>query len=108
MGGTLHAQYLLFVNPDFFGLPFTIEMVIRSILGGVGTLFGPIIGSFILTPLSEISRGVLGGYRGVHMMIYGVIMILFMLFLPHGVGAWFEKLFHHLKSLLEGKIRFSG
>ena len=108
MGGTLHAQYLLFVNPDFFGLPFTIEMIIRSILGGVGTLFGPIIGSFILTPLSEISRGFLGGYRGVHMMIYGVIMILFMLFLPRGVGAWLEKLYDHLKNLFEGKIRFSG
>ena len=108
MGGALHAQYLLFVSPDFFGLPFTIEIIIRSILGGVGTLFGPVIGSFILTPLSEISRGFLGGYRGVHMMIYGVIMILLMLFLPHGVGAWFEKLYDHLKSLLKGKTRFSG
>jgi branched-chain amino acid transport system permease protein len=92
VGGTFHAQYLMFVNPDtFFGLAFTTEVIIRSIVGGVGTLLGPILGSFILTPLSDLSRAVLGGYRGVHLMVFGIIIILIVLFLPNGVGRWFGK-----------------
>jgi branched-chain amino acid transport system permease protein len=62
MGGTFHAQYLMFVVGVFWAL-LTTEIVIRSIVGGVGTLLGPVLGSFILTPLSDISRAVLGGYQ---------------------------------------------
>jgi branched-chain amino acid transport system permease protein len=104
MGGTFHAQYLMFVNPEsFFGLAFTIEVIIRSIVGGVGTLLGPVLGSFILTPVSDISRALLGGYRGVHLMVFGVIVILAVLFLPHGVGRWVGKEWVRLENLLNRK-----
>lgn len=94
LGGTFHAQYLMFVSPDtFFGIAFTLEVIIRSIVGGVGTLFGPVIGSFILTPLSDISRGLLGGYRGVHLMLFGAIIIAIILYLPQGVGEWFGRVY---------------
>jgi len=107
IGGTFHAQYLMFVSPDSsFGIAVTLEIIIRSIVGGVGTLLGPVIGSFILTPLSDISRGILGGYRGVHLMLFGVIIILIILFLPQGVGKWFEKLYDNLRTLFEEKISF--
>jgi branched-chain amino acid transport system permease protein len=89
IGGTFHAQYLMMVNPEsFFGIGFTLEVIIRSIVGGVGTLFGPIIGSFILTPLSDLSRAFLGGYRGVHLMLFGAIIVAIIIFLPQGVGEW--------------------
>lgn len=104
MGGTLHAQYLMFVNPDtFFGMGFTTEVIIRSIVGGVGTLLGPVLGSFILTPLSDIGRALLGGYRGVHLMIFGVIVILVILFLPHGVGRWLGTRIERFEALLKRK-----
>lgn len=104
MGGTFYAQYLMFVSPDsFFGIFGTVEIIIRSIVGGIGTVLGPIIGSFILTPLSDISRGILGGYRGVHLMLFGVIIILIILFLPQGVGKWFGQLYDHSMALFEKK-----
>lgn len=109
MGGTFYAQYLMFVSPDsFFGIFVTVEIIIRSIVGGVGTLLGPIIGSIILTPLSDISRGILGGYRGVHLMLFGVIIIMIIIFLPQGVGKLLEALYGNLRALFEEKIPFFG
>ena len=109
MGGTFYAQYLMLVSPDsFFGIFVTVEIIIRSIVGGIGTLLGPIIGSFILTPLSDISRGILGGYRGVHLMLFGVIIIMIIIFLPQGVGKLLEALYGNIRALFEEKIPLSG
>ncbi len=109
LGGTFHAQYLMFVSPDtFFGIAFTLEVIIRSIVGGVGTLFGPVIGSFILTPLSDISRGLLGGYGGVHLMLFGAIIIAIILYLPQGVGEWFRKLYDCFRDRFEKKVSCLG
>lgn len=105
MGGTFHAQYLMFVSPDtFFGIAFTLEVIIRSIVGGVGTLFGPIIGSFILTPLSDISRGLLGGYQGVHLMLFGAIIIAIILYLPQGIGEWFGRLYDYSRNRFDRNV----
>ena len=104
IGGTFHAQYLMMVNPEsFFGIGFTLEVIIRSIVGGVGTLFGPIIGSFILTPLSDISRGVLGGYRGVHLMLFGAIIVAIIIFLPQGVSEWLGRGYRFIETRLQRK-----
>lgn len=109
VGGTFHAQYLMMVNPDsFFGISFTLEVIIRSIVGGVGTLLGPVIGSFLLTPLSDISRGILGGYRGVHLMLFGAIIVAIIIFLPQGVGEWLGRGYRFLESRFQKKRPFSA
>jgi branched-chain amino acid transport system permease protein len=63
-----------------------VEIIIRPIVGGAGTLLGPILGSFILAPLAEISRAYLqtAGWSGAHLMVYGALLIAVVLFLPHG------------------------
>jgi branched-chain amino acid transport system permease protein len=109
IGGTFHAQYLMMVNPEsFFGIGVTLEIIIRSIVGGVGTLFGPVIGSFILTPLSDISRAVLGGYRGVHLMLFGAIIVAIIIFLPQGVGEWLGRGYRFLEARFEKRMPFSA
>ncbi len=86
LGGTFFAQYLTYIDPTFtFGLGMSIEIIVRPILGGVGTIMGPIVGAFILDPLAEISRNFLGGYTGVHMVFYGVLLLLCCLFMPNGI-----------------------
>jgi branched-chain amino acid transport system permease protein len=87
IGGTFYAFYLLSLQPGaVFGIPLSVEIVIRPIVGGAGTLLGPIIGSFILTPLGEVSRYYFGqgGYHGAHLIVYGVLLIAVVLFLPQG------------------------
>src|SRR6266581_3504683 len=61
IGGAFYAFYLFSLQPNtLFGIPLSVEIIIRPIVGGAGTLLGPILGSFILTPLAEISRLYLG------------------------------------------------
>ena len=57
VGGTFYAYYLFSLQPNaVFGIPLSVEIIIRPIVGGAGTVLGPIVGSFILSPLGEISR----------------------------------------------------
>jgi branched-chain amino acid transport system permease protein len=87
VGGTFYAYYLLSLQPNaVFGIQLSVEIIIRPIVGGAGTLLGPILGSFILTPLAEVSRYYLGqgGWHGAHVIAYGVVLVAVVLFVPEG------------------------
>ena len=90
LGGTFLAQYTMYIQPDFtMALSQSMEILIRPIIGGVGTVLGPVLGAFLLGPLSEVTRVWFGGYHGVHLVIYGTVLIIFMIFLPKGImGLW--------------------
>ena len=87
VGGTFYAFYLFSLNPNtVFGVPLSVEIIIRPIVGGAGTVLGPILGSFILSPLAEASRIYFGqgGWAGAHLIAYGLLLIAVVLFLPQG------------------------
>jgi branched-chain amino acid transport system permease protein len=88
IGGTFYAQLILFIDPPgIMGGYFSLEIVLISIIGGRGTLLGPVLGAFLLIPISELTRIYLGGgYRGVHLVIFGAALILVMRFLPRGIN----------------------
>ena len=57
LAGTFYANYIFYLHPtSIMSMAFSIEIILRPIIGGLGTLFGPLIGSFLITPLAEISR----------------------------------------------------
>jgi branched-chain amino acid transport system permease protein len=87
VGGTFYAFYLFSLQPNaVFGIPLSVEIIIRPIVGGAGTLAGPILGSFILSPLAEVSRAYLqaAGWSGAHLIVYGALLIAVVLFMPEG------------------------
>ncbi len=87
VGGTFYAFYLFSLQPNaVFGIPLSVEIIIRPIVGGAGTVLGPILGSFILSPLAEISRTYFAqaGWNGAHLIVYGLLLIAVVLFLPQG------------------------
>jgi branched-chain amino acid transport system permease protein len=87
IGGTFYANYLFSIQPNtVFGIPLSVDILLRPIVGGSGTLWGPILGSFILSPLAELSRTVFakGGWSGVHLVVYGALLVAVVLFLPQG------------------------
>lgn len=100
IAGTFYAQYILFLHPDSaMSLNFSIEIAIPAIIGGMGTIAGPIIGSFILTPISELTRAILGGgYAGVYLIIHGSILILTVMLVPNGLT---EKIVKNYESALK-------
>jgi branched-chain amino acid transport system permease protein len=96
VGGTFYACYLFSLQPNaLFGIPFSVEIIIRPIVGGAGTVLGPVLGSFILTPLGEVSRYYFGqgGWHGAHLIAYGVLLIVVVLFLPQGAYPVLRRLF---------------
>jgi branched-chain amino acid transport system permease protein len=94
LGGTFLAQIQLYVEPfQFFGIGLSIEIALGAIIGGIGTLMGPVIGAILLRSISEVSRIYLGGmYTGAHLILYGVILILVMMYLPHGILKPLERM----------------
>lgn len=87
VGGAIYAQYVGYIDPDSVlngGL--SILIALPAVLGGVGTLWGPLIGSAVLIPMSELSRSYLGGSgSGVDLMIYGGLIVVVSLARPQGL-----------------------
>ncbi|HEV8672502.1 MAG TPA: branched-chain amino acid ABC transporter permease, partial [Methylomirabilota bacterium] len=86
LGGTFYAQYFSFIDPTLtFGVSVSVEILLRPIVGGPGTLGGPVLGALVLTPLSELTRWLFRGRPGVDVMIYGAILVVVVTFLPRGL-----------------------
>lgn len=87
LGGGIYAQYVLFLEPHSeFSLATSVNFAMIAMVGGLGTVVGPTIGAFILIPLQEILRAWLGGAsQGLYFIIYGVLIMLVVMFMPQGV-----------------------
>ena len=86
MCGTFYAQYITYIDPPSL-LTWEIagQIVILAISGGAGTVFGPLLGALIIYPIGELVRANLGSsYAGVHLVVYGAVLMLVILFLPRG------------------------
>jgi branched-chain amino acid transport system permease protein len=81
--GSLFACIMSTANPETFSLGLSTLIVMMVILGGMGNLYGPILGSIFLTCLMDI----LGRYQEWSLPIYGVILILLLIFFPDGLGT---------------------
>ena len=86
-GGTFYAYYQFYLQPNtVLNMNHSVDIMIRAIVGGSGTILGPILGSFLLELLGEFSRTFFaGGVAGLNVVMYGVLLIVVVLFLPRGV-----------------------
>ena len=86
-GGTFYAYYQFYLQPNtVLNLNHSVDIMIRAIVGGTGTILGPILGSLLLELLGEFSRTFFaGGVAGLNVVIYGVLLIVVVLFLPRGI-----------------------
>ncbi|MDB6002743.1 MAG: inner-rane translocator, partial [Rhizobacter sp.] len=87
LGGSFYAQFIRFINPERnMGTELSIDMALMSIIGGQGTVFGPLIGALFLAPVAELTRTYVGGhFVGLHLVLYGLVLILAVLYLPKGL-----------------------
>jgi branched-chain amino acid transport system permease protein len=81
--GSLFACVMSTTSPDGFSLGLSVLIVMMVIMGGMGNLYGPIAGAIFLTWLLDI----LGGYQEYSLPIYGVILIILLIFFPDGIGT---------------------
>jgi branched-chain amino acid transport system permease protein len=88
--GTLYAQFQFFFDPDtVFGLAsISVRIALIAIIGGIGTVAGPIIGALFIIPLEELANTFLsGGAAGVSQLAYGLLLIAVILLEPRGLIA---------------------
>jgi branched-chain amino acid transport system permease protein len=89
VGGTLFAQYFLYLDPTHIISPdISFQFALICALGGLGTASGPVFGALIIVPLSELLRGWLSqSASGLHLVIYGTIVIIVILYFPSGISG---------------------
>ena len=94
MAGAVYGYYLSFVDPiGMFNILLSVQIVLSVLLGGRGTLWGPVLGAFIVEGLNEFANNSLGGGNS-RLLVFGGVMALVVLFMPAGVvpaiTAFFE------------------
>jgi len=94
LAGVFYAFYYNNIFPhQIFAMDSSIELLLGAIIGGVGTLIGPIVGAFILTPLSEGLSDLTEGLKidGIKQFVYGICVVVIVLFRPEGVWPWIAR-----------------
>ncbi len=90
--GTFHAMYLTFIEPEsVFSLTLSIQIAMFALIGGLGTVIGPLLGTLLVVPVTELARGWLGAEAiGLHGFVYGTVLVLAVLFMPNGIVGLFR------------------
>jgi branched-chain amino acid transport system permease protein len=93
IGGAFYAQFVSYIDPEsVMSFHFSLLMALPAVLGGIGTLWGPVLGAVILIPLTELTRSFIGGSgRGVDLILYGAVIVLISLARPEGLIGLFSR-----------------
>lgn len=89
LGGAIFANTFAFVDPrSTLGVELSIQLLVFGIIGGLGLVWGPLLGAALLIPAGELLRTYLGsGFHGVNIVAYALLMIVLALLLPQGLGG---------------------
>jgi branched-chain amino acid transport system permease protein len=91
MGGCFFAQYFLYIDPTVvFGVDKSVEMLLVSMIGGAGTVYGPLVGSLLLALVSDVTR-VLTQIQGLSLVLYGTLLVVIIAYLPNGLIDLFRR-----------------
>ena len=104
LAGTFYAQMFLYFYPkSILGLDMSFEIAFIALIGGRGTILGPVLGALLLRPLNELTRMYLGGiFPGMHLVIFGLILILVMVFQPRGIQEPLVRLYRRILYRIHG------
>ncbi|MBV8168336.1 MAG: branched-chain amino acid ABC transporter permease [Alphaproteobacteria bacterium] len=97
-GGTVYAQRYLYIDPNIaFGVDKSVEMLLVTMVGGAGTVLGPLIGAAALTGINEVTRALatvipaLKNVQPLSLVVYGVMLVIIVARLPDGLAGLFRK-----------------
>jgi branched-chain amino acid transport system permease protein len=107
LAGTFYAQFTLYIHPkSVISLDLSFEMAFIALIGGRGSIVGPVLGAMLLRPVSDFSRIYFGHtLPGLHLVIFGVVLILVMIFQPRGLQEPLTRLYNRLLDLISRSRR---
>lgn len=86
LGGTFYVQYFLYIDPTIaYGPAVSVSALLVPIVGGLGTVFGPLLGAFALQFVNQIAQVAMGDAIGLNLVLYGVILVLMIMYMPNGL-----------------------
>ncbi len=86
--GAFYLQVFQYIDPGIaFGAHVSVEALVGAIVGGMGTLWGPLLGALVLHALADFTRNLFGQLPGLNMVIYGALLVLIVMFLPRGLSG---------------------
>ncbi len=96
VAGGLYGYYLTFIDPaGMFSILTSVQIVLAGLLGGRGTIWGPVVGAFVLGPVNEATN-VWFGTSSAHLLVFGLLLAAVVLWLPNGivptVARWLQRL----------------
>ena len=84
--GALYVQVFQYIDPGIaYGPHTSVEALVAAIVGGLGTLWGPVVGALVLHLLGEATRSLFGALPGISMVIYGAVLVAIVMFAPRGL-----------------------
>ena len=84
--GCFYAQYFLFIDSGIaYGTRMSIEALLTPIIGGAGTVFGPLVGALVVKALGEAATTIAGDAPGLNLIVYGCVLVLVIAFAPRGL-----------------------
>jgi branched-chain amino acid transport system permease protein len=87
-GGAFYVQVFQYIDPGIaYGPATSVEALVAAIVGGMGTLWGPVLGALALHILADLTRNLFGELPGINMVIYGAVLVLIVMFLPRGIAG---------------------
>jgi ABC-type branched-subunit amino acid transport system ATPase component/ABC-type branched-subunit amino acid transport system permease subunit len=106
MAGSAYGYYLSFVDPiGMFSIITSALIVLSVILGGRGTLFGPVLGAFIIQPVNNLANDAFGGGNA-RLVIFGGLLVLLVILLPKGILPTISGLLERART--KGTVGLSG
>ncbi len=85
IGGCFYAQYIFYVEPgDVFSFEKSVNLILINIVGGIGTIMGPVLGALIFLVLQEF---VLVIFPNLHLLVYGLLLVLIIIYQPNGLSG---------------------
>ena len=87
-GGVFYVQYFQYIDPSIaYGPAVSIEALLGPIVGGLGSVWGPVLGALVLHLLGESTRGLVENAPGVNLIVYGAVLVAMISFLPRGLAG---------------------
>lgn len=98
LAGTFYAQFTLYIHPkSVISLDLSFEIAFIALIGGRGSIAGPVLGALLLRPVSDFSRIYFGStLPGLHLIIFGVVLILVMIYQPRGLQEPLTRVYQKL------------
>ncbi len=88
LAGAFYVQVFQYIDPALaFGSHASVEALVGAIVGGLGTLWGPLLGAIVLHTLADVTRNLFGSLPGINLIIYGTVLIVIVMFMPKGIAG---------------------